>query len=132
VDAKLAHWIPAPGRASIWRLTLHIAYWKYAVRRRLVDGPLPRFPRTPANFPAVPTRADEALWQADRALLAEEHRLLNAVIADFDHRHLDRIPGGGKRWTYGETLIGIAMHDAYHTGQIQLLKRLGKSRRVGG
>jgi len=35
VDAGLAAWRPAPGRHNIWELTLHAAYWKYAVRRRL-------------------------------------------------------------------------------------------------
>jgi len=33
-----------------------------------------------------------------------------------------RIPGG--RWTVLETIRGAAAHDAYHAGQIQLLKRM--------
>jgi hypothetical protein len=32
------------------------------------------------------------------------------------------------RWTYGETIVGIAAHEVYHTGQIQLLKRLWTGR----
>lgn len=129
VSAAAARWVPAPGRASIWRLTLHIAYWKYTVRRHLVREPIPRFPRRPANFPAVPPRADDAAWRADRALLAEEHRLLTEAIAAFSPGELDQIPTAGKRWTFGQMLIGVAMHDAYHTGQLQLLKRLWDSRR---
>ncbi len=31
---------------------------------------------------------------------------------------------GKRRWTYAETIHGVAMHDLYHAGQIQLLKRL--------
>jgi hypothetical protein len=31
---------------------------------------------------------------------------------------------GGKRWATGELILGIAQHDAYHAGQIQMLKRL--------
>jgi len=27
-------------------------------------------------------------------------------------------------WTYFQTIVGIASHDLYHAGQIQLLKRL--------
>ena len=38
----------------------------------------------------------------------------------------------GKRWTYGELALGIAAHDAYHTGQIQLLKRLWQERALLG
>jgi uncharacterized damage-inducible protein DinB len=45
-----------------------------------------------------------------------------------DPTRLGRRPRGSKRWTYGELLVGIAMHDAYHTGQIQLLKRLWMER----
>ncbi|MSR01511.1 MAG: DinB family protein [Gemmatimonadetes bacterium] len=129
VSAAAAHWTPAPGRASIWGLTLYIAYWKYTIRRHLVRRLIPRFPRHPANFPVVPRRADEALWKADRALLAAEHRLLAEAIAAFSPGKLGHIPVVGKRWPFGQMLIGVAMHDAYHTGQIQLLKRLWDSRR---
>jgi len=35
-----------------------------------------------------------------------------------------RRPLGNRKWTIGETILGAAQHEAYHTGQIQLLKRL--------
>lgn len=128
VGAEQARWHAARGRQSIWRLALHIAYWKYTVRRHLEDGNIPRFPRSPANFPAIPTTATEAAWKADRDLLADEHRKLVAAMKRLDPRLLDRRPPGGKRWTWGEVLIGVLVHDAYHTGQIQLLKRLWEQR----
>lgn len=124
VDAVQARWVPGPRRHGIWALTLHIAYWKYAVRRHLEGRAIPRFPRNPANWPAVPARADEPAWRADRALLAEEHRRFIAAVARFDGAKLHRRPPGGKRWTYGDLILGVLAHDAYHTGQIQLLKRL--------
>ncbi len=124
VTAATARWLPPGGKQSIWRLTLHITYWKYTIRRHLERGELPRFPRSPANFPALPAVPDEAAWKADRALLAEEHRQLVAGIARLDPALLSRRPPTAKRWTWGEMVIGIAMHDAYHTGQIQMLKRL--------
>lgn len=126
VDAREAHRVPRGGRHSIWSLALHLAYWKYAVRRHLVREPIPRFPRSPANWPAVPRRADEALWQADRALVAEEHRRFVAAAAALDPARLTRRPPRKKTWTYGELIAGILAHDAYHVGQIQLLKRLGR------
>ena len=56
VSAAQARWVPARRRHSIWELALHIAYWDYAVRRRL-DPDTPRdFPRSPANWPALPER----------------------------------------------------------------------------
>jgi len=42
-------------------------------------------------------------------------------------RYGEPLPAG-KGWTLGELILGIAQHDAYHTGQIQMLKRLWKAR----
>jgi hypothetical protein len=129
VTAATARWVPGPGRHSIWALALHVAYWKYAVRRHLEPTEIPRFPRSPANWPAVPAPAGEAAWRTDRALLQEEHRLFLRAVATFPPARLHRRPPGGKRWTYGELIIGILAHDAYHAGQIQLLKRLVQNKR---
>lgn len=131
VTAEQARWTPAGGKQSIWRLTLHIAYWKYTIRRHLEGGEIARFPRSPANFPAVPKVADEAAWKADRALLAAEHRLLLASLKKLEGKDLKKRPPTGKRWTWGEMAIGILLHDAYHTGQLQQLKRLYSGRRGG-
>lgn len=124
VSAEQAAWMPAPGRKSIWQLALHIAYWKYAVRRRLEGGSGSRFARTPANWPKIPSPADARAWSEDVALLKREHELLVAVIAAVPLSRYDVPFPQGKRWTMGEMILGIAQHDAYHTGQIQLLKRL--------
>lgn len=126
VNAALARWRPPRGGHTIWELALHIAYWDYAVRRRLLGVPIPRFPRGPANWPAMPKRADDAAWAADCELVAEQHRLLVEVVKDFPATRLGRRLGSGKRWSYGDTILGITVHDAYHAGQIQLLKRIGK------
>ena len=128
VDAALARWRPTRGRHSIWELALHVAYWDYAVRRRLLGRAMARFPRSPANWPAMPRPASEAAWDADRALLAREHRLLVEAVEGFPAGRLGRRVSSGRRWTYGDTILGITLHDAYHAGQIQLLKRLGGSR----
>jgi uncharacterized damage-inducible protein DinB len=126
VSAAQARWVPARRRHSIWELALHIAYWDYAVRRRL-DPDTPRdFPRSPANWPALPERPDKRAWALDRALLSREHdhlvRVVRRVQASRWNRRLT------ERWTYGETIVGIAAHEVYHAGQIQLLKRLWRAR----
>jgi hypothetical protein len=128
VDAALARRRPAAGRHTIWELTLHTAYWDYAVRRRLLGPQIGPFPRRPANWPAMPKPAGEAAWAADRALLAEQHRLLVQAVKQFPATRLGRRVSAGKRWTYGDTVLGITVHDAYHAGQIQLLKRRGGKR----
>jgi uncharacterized damage-inducible protein DinB len=129
VTAAQARWVPARGRHSIWALTLHIAYWKYAVRRHLEPEAIPRFSRSPANWPALPATPDAAAWQGDRALLALEHERLVEAVRGFDPAKLGRRPVRARKWTYGELIIGVLAHDAYHTGQLQLLKRLWRSTR---
>jgi hypothetical protein len=128
VAVDVARWRPGPDRHTLWELALHIAYWNYAVRRRLLGHKGPRFPRSPANWPAMPRVRDEAAWVADRALVSDQQRQLVETIRAFPGAKLGRSVGSGKRWSWGDLLIGIAMHDAYHAGQIQLMKRLWRSR----
>lgn len=129
VTAEQAAWRPGPRRKNIWALALHIAYWKYTVRRHLEEGPVARFPRSPSNWPAPPSAVTEAAWRGDVALLRSEHERLVSAATRVSLEALDRIPPAGRRWTYGQLLLGIAAHDAYHTGQIQLMKRLWAERK---
>ena len=80
ITPEQAAWRPAPKRHSIWELTLHLAYWKYAVRRNLEALPKGTFPRSPSNWPAVPKPADAETWKADRGLLRSEHELLVEAV----------------------------------------------------
>ncbi len=128
VTAAEAWWKPGPRRKSIWALTLHIAYWKYAVRRLFEGGRRGAFPRGPSNWPNPPARPDERSWAADVALLREEHERLVRAAGAVNPALLFRRPPSSRRWTYGELIVGIAMHDAYHTGQVQLVKRLWRER----
>lgn len=128
VGADQAWWSPTPRRKSIWALTLHLTYWKYAVRRLLDRSGRGAFPRAPSNWPRPPGSPDPESWSADVALLKQEHHRLLQAAAEVTPRLLGRRPAGSRRWTYGELLLGIAAHDAYHTGQIQLMKRLWQER----
>ena len=118
-----ALWRPAPGRHNVWDLTLHTAYWKYAVRRRLAGAAIGSFDRKPSNWPAIADPADLRAWKRDVALLDAEHQRLREVVSGLKPAALRlRSPRGV--WTYAEEIHGVAAHDLYHTGQIQLIKRL--------
>lgn len=127
VSATQAAWKPSPDRHSIWELTLHLAYWKYAVRRRITNAPKGGFQRTPSDWPQPPTEPTEKAWKADRALLKSEHDLLVELISDFDSEQLDAGAGASGQWTHMDLLSGVVLHDTYHIGQIQLMKRLYQS-----
>ena len=128
VTAQQAAWRPGPRRKSIWALALHLAYWDYAVRRLLDGSARGAFPRAPSNWPAPPEKPDARSWAADVALVRAEHDRLAQAASRVAPDLLGRRPPGSRQWTYGELLAGIAMHEAYHTGQVQLLKRLWQER----
>jgi len=123
VSAREALWRPSARRHCIWDLVLHTAYWKCMVRRRLLRDPGTSFPRDGANWPALPERPDDAAWKRDRALLDEQHRLLHDAIARLDPAQLGR-RGWRSKWRVAQEIYGIASHDLYHAGQIQILKKL--------
>ncbi len=120
VSAKQAAWRPVAGRHNIWELTLHAAYWKYAVRRQLEGGKRGSFVLHGSNFFERPQQGKltEAAWRADRSILESEHRALEKSI----RRALQK-PVSAKNL---RKLYGIVFHDIYHAGQIRLLRRLAE------
>lgn len=118
-------WRPGPKRNSIWDLALHSAYWKYAVHRRMTGGEKGQFPRKPSNYPAIPKNPDRKAWHKDLALLVEWHNKLRQAIVDFPPSRWSDRPAESK-YNFMQTVYGVASHDLYHAGQIQLLKKLQK------
>ena len=150
---RQAAWRPAPGRHNIWELIVHSAYWKYVARRRITGDRRRSFPLDGSNWFERPVlgRGDRAIvrgvrlppspgsgetrrgaerggGQADQlridiALLASEHLALLDAVARLPPRRLHK-KIGKSRDTYVALIAGVAAHDLYHAGQIQLLKRL--------
>jgi hypothetical protein len=123
VTPEEAAWRPSPPRHNIWEIAVHAAYWKYVVRRRLLGEKRGSFPLRGSNWFVRPIETSEKAWREDLALLDEAHRKLCQVVAVMKNRDLNYAPSASK--IDNRTLIsGIASHDIYHAGQIQLLKRL--------
>jgi len=124
VAAAQAAWRPGRGRHNIRELVVHAAYWKYAVRRRLAGEPRGSFALEGSNwFADDGSRA----WKDEVRLLVAEHAKLRAAVASYPARALDR-PVDAKQQTAVYTIRGIAAHDLYHAGQIQLIKKLQDGR----
>jgi DinB superfamily len=121
VTAAQAAWRPAPGRHNIWELTLHAAYWKYVVRRRITGEKRGSFVLEGSNFFARPVEQTEAAWKHDVGILVVEHKALRWAVVKLS-------PGSrepARKWRSTLHLIrGAAAHDLYHAGQIRLLRRL--------
>lgn len=102
---------------------MHVAYWKYAALRRLTGLDRGSFVYRGSNWFARKSGSDEARWKKDIALLVEYHEALRTAIAELDPRELARVRPGSKS-TNQVLITGIAAHDLYHAGQIQLIKKL--------
>ena len=126
LQPEAAAWRPAATRHNIWELVVHAAYWKYAVRRRLTGEARGSFPIKGSNWFRRPAAPTAAAWRADVALLDTMHASLREAVARTPGRLLDR-RRGASRLTDFAVISGIAAHDLYHAGQIQLLKKLGAS-----
>jgi hypothetical protein len=118
-----AAWRPARGRHNIWELVVHAAYWKYIGLRRLTGGARGSFPLKGSNWMSRPQELTDKAWKADVALLEGMHRELREAVAGLSARDLAMTPPTSKVSNFA-LLSGVAAHDLYHAGQIQLLKRL--------
>jgi hypothetical protein len=118
VNAKQAAWRPGPGRHNIWEETLHAAYWKYTVRKRIEGGRKGSFALPGSNFFLRPEKgkAGNAAWQADKELLEREHNALRASV--------DGVLNTPRGVKFLKQIYGVTFHDVYHAGQIRLLRRL--------
>jgi hypothetical protein len=123
VTAYQAAWRPAPGRHNIWELTVHAAYWKYVAVRRLTGAKRGSFDLKGSNWFERTEPPTLTAWRADLQLLEQAHRTFRGVVATLAPRDLRRTPAGADFDTFG-LVSGVAAHDFYHAGQIQLLKRL--------
>ena len=122
LTADQAAWRPAPARHNIWETVVHAAYWKYTVRRRLLGEKRGSFQLKGSDWFVRPEGpVSEAAWRSDVALLVAEHQALRAAVEAWES---GRDAGVLTPDEARHLLIGIAFHDIYHAGQIQLLKRL--------
>lgn len=122
-----ALWRPAPKRHNIWEIALHCAYWKYAVWRRITGAKRGAFPHKPSDWPRLPSPQSSRAWSEDLALLEHWHSQLREEILRFPATRFNKKPTGSSV-SFLRTIYGISSHDLYHAGQIQLLKRLQRTR----
>lgn len=125
LSASDVSWRPQPQRHNIWEIVLHAAYWKYTVRRRLLGEKRGSFALKGSNWFVRPVGGgdDDVQWKSDVALLVSTHTSLRAAVAQLNPAQLDAFADGGKTKVVS-LVTGIAAHDLYHAGQVQLLKRL--------
>ena len=112
---------PVPGAHSVWELVLHIDFTQRILVRRL-QGENPS--ATDADFfPPVRDTSETAWKAAVERLRTQEEALVAHVATLSDERLAAPITQGGTTTVY-ETFHGHAQHNAFHAGQIRLLRKL--------
>jgi len=122
VSLAEARWTPGRGVHSVWEQINHVAYWKRYVLER-VRG---RSRQTNQAWPRAGRTAAEL--RRALAMLERLHRDLQATIRALSPEAFDA--AGGPRYSAIQLLLGEAAHDAYHTGQILLTRKLYRRRRA--
>ena len=69
---------------NIWELAVHCAYWKYAVRNRIISGKPNTFPLE-GNFFRRNKGHNLADWKKDLALLKQQHAALRERFSASTH-----------------------------------------------
>jgi uncharacterized damage-inducible protein DinB len=118
---------PIPGAHSIWELVLHMTSWVKEVRRRLMVGVW----QAPADgdWPPVPEPTADN-WAAALAALHHAHEDLAATLRTSSEARLEEQLGQernqalGTGVSFAQMLHGLLQHDAYHAGQIGLLRKM--------
>jgi hypothetical protein len=107
---------------TIAEVTGHVAFWIDAAHRRMQGEAVTNVPPE-LDFPAGGAATDAA-WRATLANLEGAHRRLHAALLALDDDALDGAVAGSDPTVRGQ-LLGILQHNAYHAGQIVLLKKAG-------
>ncbi|MCC6316324.1 MAG: DinB family protein [Gemmatimonadaceae bacterium] len=127
VTAAMAVSRPVPNAHNIAEYVHHIAAWAGEVTMRL-GGREPQMPEA-GDFPEPLWHLTDDEWAALRDKLDRAHEGLAAAILAFDVSRLDEPVGTardaptGTGVTYAAMLHGLVQHDAYHAGQLVMLRR---------
>jgi uncharacterized damage-inducible protein DinB len=128
VDAHAAAYKIDSDRNSIHELVLHLAHGRHLLIERITGAPIEPFPRSLREpwWPVPNVAPTDEDWRGDRALLDSYHHRLLETIRSATDAELGRVPTEGGGYSVARQLIGMALHDTYHAGQIRLLALLRK------
>lgn len=115
---------PIAGAHSIWELVLHVTTWIRVADERVRGHVSERSGET--NFPTV-RDSSEGAWRAVHADLRKAEAELTQTLAGLADEDLDG-PVPNRNYDRAHMLHGISQHNAYHAGQLSLLKRALETR----
>jgi uncharacterized damage-inducible protein DinB len=124
LEAEDAAFRPGPGAHTIWELVRHLSFWEDLVTDRLGGMPLgPGRISNKSTFDGCEPE-DRASWKEAAGRLLSANRRLAAAVGRLEDAQLDQPLPGEQKTLLKDLLEGMALHQAYHLGQIVLLRKL--------
>lgn len=122
ITVEQASWKPVEGAHSIWELVCHLLFFEKRILLRFL-GQTANEPQAEDNDATyrVPTETSQN-WQKTKQEYFYVHRELEKILATSELEDLYReIPDDNPLMI---ELKSLAMHDAYHIGQIVFLSKM--------
>lgn len=123
LSAEQAAWRPEQGGHTIHEVLAHLAYSATEVASRLRGGK-PEWDEA-RSWVTTPAGLTDADWDAEIVRYEAARSGLAEAVAALTPGELAADRGEG-RSTYGEMAQQLVHHEAFHAGQIALLRRLQK------
>lgn len=105
---------------SIWEVVLHLTSTYRLVLKRIGGDARPLTQEE--DWPPTPEPTERG-WEASLAALRSANRDIRRAVLAFDPERLDEPLVPGSAYSAHVQFIGLTQHDAYHAGQIILLRR---------
>lgn len=119
-----AAWQPPGGGNTIWQTVNHINFYNEQLLGRMTNTPVDApIATNDDTFGAPGDPEDQAGWQATLEKTRRVNEGLNKLFEAASDADLDQKAGENTRV---EGLASWIMHDAYHTGQIALIRKQQK------
>lgn len=112
VTPEQAKWRDGSGNHSIGQLTNHLLFWNTSQLSTLTKIPPPFFSG----------QNDDTFNDYDSAHWSETARKLDSVLTALEKLVMEASEANLKSWS--KPISNIAMHNAYHTGQIIFVRKL--------
>jgi hypothetical protein len=123
VPANLRGKRPNGAEHSPWEVLEHlrITQWDILEFSRNSDHKSPEFPA--GYWPRTQTPPNEKAWDQSAQAFCKDREALGELVADESTDLFAKIPGGDGQTVLREALLA-ADHNAYHLGELVLLRRL--------
>ena len=129
LDWRVAGEKPAGAEHSVRRIAAHMVFWQDLYLERLAGAERPSPPHDAAGWPGGDAPRDEREWKALVARFADG---LGRATTAIDAAPLGlTLPRWGGRTRFAG-LNGLAIHNAYHLGQVVELRRMLRAWPPGG